>query len=45
MREVKEACLSSWARQPTIVERIKERMREAESKEKEAEGMVKILGI
>ena len=33
------------ARQLAIVERIRERMREAESREEEAEGMVKILGI
>ena len=33
------------ARQPVTVERIKERMREVESIEEEAEGTVKILGI
>ena len=33
------------ARQPATVERIRERMREAESKEEEAEGTVKIVGI
>ena len=33
------------ARQPATVERIRERMREAESREKEAKGTVKFLGI
>ena len=45
LREAEEACLSSWARQPATAERIRERMREAESKEKEAKGTVKILEI
>ena len=44
MREAEKACLSSWE-QWREYQRKNERQREAKSREKEAEGTVKFLGI